>query len=100
MIFHSPAKLQAFFLFFLRTFATVTKAITKWKLQTRANRALREQQAALGGRRTPNGHIAIAHRRNSKISNGSKFYHDDKNNIINRFFKTKNPQHSRETKNP
>ncbi|VDM91798.1 unnamed protein product, partial [Litomosoides sigmodontis] len=46
-----------------KTFATVTKAITKWKIQTRANRALREQYAALGYRRDQCNDIMIVRQR-------------------------------------
>ncbi|VDN35305.1 unnamed protein product [Gongylonema pulchrum] len=45
-----------------KTFATVTKAITKWKIQTRANRALRQQQAASGARKTVDAFVsAVSH---------------------------------------
>uniref|UniRef100_A0A915PIR9 Ammonium transporter AmtB-like domain-containing protein n=1 Tax=Setaria digitata TaxID=48799 RepID=A0A915PIR9_9BILA len=54
-----------------KTFATVTKAITKWKIQTRANRALREQEAALGYRRKPNSDSTSLRQRRNKLSNGS-----------------------------
>ncbi|EFO16745.2 ammonium transporter 3 [Loa loa] len=53
-----------------KTFATVTKAITKWKLQTRANRALREQHVALGYRREPDNGTMLIRQRKSKLSNG------------------------------
>ncbi|VBB32687.1 unnamed protein product [Acanthocheilonema viteae] len=54
-----------------KTFATVTKAITKWKIQTRANRALREQNAIRGSRREPDG--VLIRQRKSKLSNDTFF---------------------------
>ncbi|VDO41830.1 unnamed protein product, partial [Onchocerca flexuosa] len=55
-----------------KTFATVTKAITKWKLQTRANRTLREQCAALGySGESDNGAMLVRQRKN-KFSNDGK----------------------------
>ncbi|KAM3719847.1 putative ammonium transporter [Dirofilaria immitis] len=56
-----------------KTFATVTKAITKWKIQTRANRTLREQHAALGYRREPNNSAMLIRQRKNKLSNGGFF---------------------------
>uniref|UniRef100_A0A0R3RMW0 Ammonium_transp domain-containing protein n=1 Tax=Elaeophora elaphi TaxID=1147741 RepID=A0A0R3RMW0_9BILA len=56
-----------------KTFATVTKAITKWKIQTRTNRALREQEDALGYRRKPNNGAALIRQRKNKLSNGAFF---------------------------
>ncbi|VDM92222.1 unnamed protein product [Onchocerca ochengi] len=52
-----------------KTFATVTKAITKWKLQTRANRALREQCSTLGYPGKPDNGTMLVRQRKNKLSN-------------------------------
>ncbi|KAK6103244.1 Ammonium Transporter family protein [Brugia pahangi] len=56
-----------------KTFATVTKAITKWKIQTRTNRALRQQNAALGYRQESDSGTMLMRQRKNKLSNGAFF---------------------------
>ncbi|CAG9529773.1 unnamed protein product [Cercopithifilaria johnstoni] len=56
-----------------KTFATVTKAITKWKIQTRANRQLRERNAALCDRHEPDNDSMLIRQRKRKLSNGVSY---------------------------